>query len=490
MVQDFRQSVSGIGSHYNILIRNKTILLAFLMSFICTLDIGMINIATPHIAQDLNTGMGLITWVLVIYLLSMTGFLMISGKLIDVFGFRRTVTTGFLIYLAGLVLGLSSQSITMLLIAQFIQGVGGSILIVGTPSLIKLVAPRDQWPAAFGALGISTSLGFLLGSPLGGLLLDIGDWRSIYWFLLVPATLGMILFVILGPSKEVRVPSGQINLPLSAVFFFSIVAFIVAVNQGDDFGWTSPFILSLVLASLVLAVLFIVWNKRAQNPLLDFSLLKRPAFAWGSLCGFIAKFSDNGPLLLIPFYFALVGGLDAWMIGLVMSVRPVFTIIGSAANAAASRLAVPATIMILAMACLGCSYIGFVASPAGAAILVFIVLMAFRGIGIGFFYPQNRALIMAVIPPGEEGSGAGFMKLMEQLGVIVSIIVFEAIYSACISDMYQGDSSASTLLPADVVLPAFQVVFLTAAILAGVVILILWALRKREPYGCIMGTAE
>jgi hypothetical protein len=272
-----------------------------------------------------------------------------------------------------------------------------------------------------------------------------------------------------------------VNLPLSAVFFFAVVAFVLAINRGDEAGWTSPFILSLFALSLLLAVIFVFANRAAANPLVDTTLLCNRPFAWGNLCGFLAKFSDNGPILIIPLYFAVVQGLDPLATGLVMTVRPVFSIIGSGSNAAVSKLARPVTIMILSMALLCGSYLGFFASPAGTAVLVIAILMAVRGLGIGYFYPQNRALIMEAVPAGAEGSGAGFMRQVEQFGIIISIVACQALYSACLPAQFQGDSVNAAQVPAAAALPAFQAVFLTAAVLAGAVMVILWAVRLTGP---------
>lgn len=439
------------------------------MTMCSSLDMGIVYIALPAISEDLNVTMSILSWIMMGFLISLTACILVSGRLIDGWGIHRVLISGFIIFIIGLFLSAVSPSILLLVVSRCIQGIGGSILLVGGPSLLKLSLPQNRQAEGFGYLSTASALGFFLGPGLGGLIMTGNNWRLIFWVMIVPVLIALF-FVIRTDPPSGTLKGTTVNPILTTLLFGAIISFVTAVNQGREWGWTSAPILTLLILSIFLVYLFFILNENIKPKLLDFSLFRLKAFKIGNITGFLMKFCEGGPLFLLPFYFVIIQKLSLQMASFLMIVVPVIIMIcGGLYGRYATRYP-PSVFMAFGMLFLSFSFIGFFIAPVPVLFTVLASLMVVRGFGIGLFYPPNRTQVINAVPIGEEGIGSGFLRLVEQLGYILSIAVFETIFSEIVPMKDMSLASISQTTPIGIIVTAFHAVFILGS---GITVMIL-----------------
>lgn len=463
-------------------IKNKNniiILLSFLMTLCVTLDMGIVNIALPIISQDLNVSMSILSWIVMIFLIPFTACILIFGKLIDIHGIRKVIIPGFFIFLTGLILASLSSTIWILIIARCIQGIGGSILLVGGPSLLKVSLPEEEQARGFGLLSTASALGFLLGPSLGGFIMDYGNWRNIFWIQVIPVFICAIIMFIKVPSYR-KISDNSINPVLAALLFGSVFSFIFALNQGREMGWTSPQILCFLGISVILMYLFVFINRKAKDPFLDTSLFKSKEFRNGTFVGFLMKLCEGGPLFFLPFYFIIVQNLDLRMTSVAILIVPIIVSVCGALYGKISSYFSFVTFMIIGTCFLFFSFIGFSYFQTPIFFFVLVGLMVFRGFGIGLFYPPNRTLVISTVPDSKEGIGSAYLRLFELLGYIVSIAVFETIFSEITPAEEISLLTVAQTAPDGCITQAFESIFVLGAVITVIIILILYVVQREN----------
>lgn len=452
----------------------------FLMTMCTSLDMGIMFIALPAISEDLNVSMSLLSWIMMGFLISLTTCALISGIIIDIFGIRRVLIAGFLIFLSGLLVSATSPSIVILIAGRCIQGIGGSVLLVGGPSLLKNALPEDRQAEGFGYLSIASAAGFLMGPALGGILMFFDNWRIIFWALIIPVIVGLFLVLISVPSVRTSSET-RINPVLMALLFGSVISFILALNQGRELGWTSIPIISLFILSIILGYLFFSVNQRANPMFLDVSLFRSKNFKFGNIVAFLMKLSEGGPLFLLPFYLVIIQNLDLQMASIIILVVPIVVIVFGYLYGKYSHLYSSSTYIISGMAFLILSFLGYYMATTPIMVILLIGIMVLRGSGIGLFYPPNRSDVICAVPRGKEGVGSGYLRMIEQLGYIISIALFETIFSEIIPMRDVSLASISHSSSVGVITSAFQAVFILAACIAALILVITLLTKQEHP---------
>ena len=226
----FKKIIGGI-----IIYKNPgglALLSAVIMTICTSLDFMIVSLALPAISLDLNVSMSMLSWIMMGYILFLTACVLFGGKLIDIYGIRRVLLTGFYIFIGGLLLASVSFSIELLISARCIQGIGGSFLLVGGPSLIKLFISEGEQIAAFGYLGMASAIGYTAGSALGGAIMVFNNWHLVFWIMLIPILAGLALTFFSIPEDTPISKGTPVNIPLIVLLFGSISSCIIGLNQG------------------------------------------------------------------------------------------------------------------------------------------------------------------------------------------------------------------------------------------------------------------
>jgi EmrB/QacA subfamily drug resistance transporter len=285
--------------------------------FLAALDQSIVGTALPRIVSDLG-GLDHLSWVVTAYLLTSTAATPLWGKISDLYGRRKIFQVAIGIFLIGSVLCGLAQNMPQLIIFRAIQGIGGGgLFAIAFSAIGDIIPPRERgrYQGYFGAVfGVSS----VVGPLLGGWFTDGPGWR---WIFYINLPVGAVALLVISLTLKVQVPRREHTIDYlgAGLIVASVSSFLLYLNwAGEAYGWSSIGPLLLVVASIVLAALFIMVESRAAEPIIPPRLFGNGVFRIGSLFGFLAGMAMFGAIIFIPLYLQAVMGYSPTRSGLAM----------------------------------------------------------------------------------------------------------------------------------------------------------------------------
>src|SRR6185437_10337378 len=275
--------------------------------FMLLLNITVVNVALPDIQRSLHSSFQDLQWVVNAYSLTLAAFLLTAGALADRFGRRLVFTTGLVVFtLSSAACGLASSPLALNLF-RAVQGTGGAMMFATSLALIAHAFHGKERGVAFGVFGGVIGAAVAVGPVIGGVITSGIGWEWIF-FVNVPIGVGAV-FLTLTQVAESRDPAARGVDWLGLVTFSgSLFLLVFALIQGNEKGWGSTRILSFLIASAILIVLFVIVERRQTRPMLDLTLFRRPAFAGASIVAFAVSASMFSMFLYLTLYIQDVLG--------------------------------------------------------------------------------------------------------------------------------------------------------------------------------------
>ncbi len=309
-----QMSVPGLLSHRQIMIVLTGLMTGILLA---SLDQTIVSTALPTIVGELG-GIDHISWVVTAYLLASTASTPLYGKISDIYGRRPVYQFAIVVFLIGSVLAGLSQEMWQLVGARAIQGLGGGGLMSLAFAIIGDIIPpreRGRYQGLFGAVfGVSS----IVGPLLGGFFVDQLTWR---WIFFINIPLGILALVVtssvLRHLHHVR-RDHQIDYVGAVLLVGAVCSLLFALVRGNELGWSSPFILSLLVAAGVLTAIFLWWESRVAEPILPLDLFRIPTVRVGGGVGFLVGFAMFGAIVYLPVYLQIVMGVSPTKSGLML----------------------------------------------------------------------------------------------------------------------------------------------------------------------------
>lgn len=414
------------------LTRWGVLLTSALAIFIVNVDTSIVNVVLPSLVTIFSTTLGEISLVSLTYLVSLTAFLLASGKLIDIYGPEIILAAGygvFIISSAGCGL---SPSLEWLELFRFIQGLGAAMLFSTSAVIITRYISPDWWGRAYGINGLFACVGIALGPLLGGFIQEIAGWSWIF-FVNVPVGLaGLILARILLNKpflKNDEISFDKIGFLLNFVMLVSLTYTLHALSDHH----AHPLLPVTALTTIIAVILFLIYEWRVPKPLLNLRLFQDKVLDLALSANLLFMIIFAGLCFLFPFYFMDILHLSSSISGLYLAIFPSISIVlayfsGWFADRVGPRI--PCIIGMVFCLIAGFLFLGFGESTSKEYILLSFVIF---GIGVGLFVPAGVAFIMKQSDEANRGSISGLKSLIIQLGSIFGVSSFTILLSLGIS---------------------------------------------------------
>jgi len=316
-----------------------------------------------------------------------------------------------------------------LVLFRAVQALGASILFANGGAIITAAFPVSERGRALGLNGSIVSVGLTLGPSLGGFLLDLTGWRSIFYVNVPIGILGWLAVrYILRPDESTpqRQPFDFIGAILLGVGLLSLT---MTLTQGDQWGWNSSRTGSGFLLALILLILFIRQERRTPYPMVDLSLFRNRLFAAANASAFLSYVAGFANTLLMPFYLQQLRAYSPSETGLILTAVPLTTMFvapvsGWLSDRLGSQVLSSVGLAIQLLGYLSISQIG-AATPASSIALRLIVI----GLGGGLFQSPNTSAIMGSVPRHRLGIGSSFVAVARNLGMVTGLALAGAIFA-------------------------------------------------------------
>jgi EmrB/QacA subfamily drug resistance transporter len=443
------------------------------------LDGTIVNVALPSIRDDLGFTQESLAWVVNAYLLTFGGFLLLGGRLGDLFGHRRLFLTGITLFtLASLACGLATSQ-SFLVGARAVQGLGGAIVSAVALSLIMtLFTEPAERAKAMGVFGFVLSGGGTAGVLLGGVITDALSW---HWIFLVNIPVGAVvlaLSLILLPGTGRRAAGRRVDVAGAVTVTASLVLAVYAIVNGNETGWSSAQTLGLLAAAAVLMATFIVIELRVAAPLVPLGLFRIRNVSTANVVGALMAAGMFAYFFLSALYLQEILGYSPMEVGL--AYLPSMVVWGASSLLLSDRLVLRFGIKPPLLAGLGLMALGLVLlarTPVDGNFAV-DVLPATLAVGLGAGIGFNPILLAAMsgVRPADAGLASGVVNTAFMMGGALGLAILASL-SASRTDSLEA-SGESTLAALN---GGYHLAFISGAVFVVVSAVVAGALLRREP---------
>jgi EmrB/QacA subfamily drug resistance transporter len=425
--------------------------------FMNILDITVVNVALPAVAQQFGVRAADAEWVVTGYLMSLAVWIPASGWLGDRFGTKRTFLASLMLFtLASAVCGMAS-SLPQLVMARILQGVGGGLMSpVGTAMLFRAFPPERRANAAR-VLIIPTVVAPALGPVLGGFLVDTLSW---HWVFLVNVPIGIAALAFgLWSLQEHREPSaGRFDVAGFLLAGVGLSLLLYALSTGPVLGWSTPSVMGTAAVGALAAVAF-VWNElRVRTPMLKLRLLADRHFRNANLASASGSASFMGLLFLMPIYLQSARGESAFSSGLTTFPEALGVLVSSQLVGKLYPRVGPRRLIAFGLVCVCVCIVIIALVGLTADLWVLRGLMFAVGASIAFLFISQQAATFARVSSADTGQASAIFNTQRQVASMLGVALLATLLSARLGP--------GGVQPGPQTLEAFRLAFLASALLA------------------------
>lgn len=443
--------------------------------FMSTLDGSIVNIALPFIMQDFGVGLETVEWVSMIYLLSVSSFLLGFGRLGDIKGRKKVFITGLATFtMASLMCG-ASLNVIHLIISRFMQSLGAAMIMATTPAMVVEAFPLNERGKAMGTTGAVVAAGLTAGPALGGILIKLFSWRAIFYINL-PIGILTIATAAKFLSDKQEFHEKDSSFDKSGAFFLvlCIGSFLLAATHGHSWGFTSFNFLGVVLISIFSFILFIITEKKTSSPIMDLSFFSVRLFTLPLASGMAMFTALFTMIFMMPFYLTIAKGFLPQTAGTIMITPFLFLFLlsplsGSLSDKIGSRYLCTAGMAVVAISLFLLSILD---ADAGKADIAW--RMAIAGIGIALFISPNSSTTMTSLPPKNRGIAGAIIAVARNLGMVLGIAISGAVFNIIFNNLSGSGLKDYTPVMRNSFMSAFSITMLAGSFIALIGMMLAW----------------
>ncbi|MGH3798764.1 MAG: DHA2 family efflux MFS transporter permease subunit [Pseudonocardiaceae bacterium] len=417
--------------------------------FMSILDISIVNVAIPTIQNEFGVTTDDVQWVVTGYTLALGVVVPVTAWLGDRFGLARVYNLALLGFAAGSALCGLAWDLNSLVIFRIVQAIPGGILPVITLSILFRIVPKDRLGAAMGMYGLGVVFAPAVGPTLGGYLVEYADWRLIFFINVPVGILGAVAAALVLP----RFP-GRAGRRFDVLGFVTVAsglfALLLAISEGQDWGWGSYQVLGLITFSMLSLALFVVIELEVADPLLDIRVFRYWAFTHSLLLIALLMIVLFGVLFYIPLFLQQAQGLGAFDTGLTMLPQAlVMAVLMPIAGLVYDRIGArwPATIGLTIMAA-GTYLLHTITIDTSRGQIMWMLVL--QGVGLGIAMMPIFTVGMAILPVTQVNVASAFNNVVQRVSGALGLAMLTAIFT---TQQAQQISGRAALLPANTATP-------------------------------------
>ncbi|MFI9161988.1 MFS transporter [Kitasatospora aureofaciens] len=423
--------------------------LAFLAASLPMLMVSLNNLvvtnALPEISRDLSVGVAQLQWVVNGYILAFAGLLLTAAALGDRYGRRAVFLAGIALFGAGSVGCALSGSVTTLVAARVVQGLGAAAVQPLSLTLVAEAAPANRRSAAIGLWGGVNGLGVALGPLVGGAVTEGLSWQWIFWVNVPVAVVAIVL--VLRAVAESKGRDDRLDLPGMLLVTSAVTLAVWVIVQASQAGWTSPVVLLGGAGAVLLLALFVWWERTAAAPLLPLRFYRVRAFVLSNVASLAMFFGVFGSIFFLAQYFQGPLGFSPLAAGLrtlpwtamPMVVAP---LVGPFIDRIGGARLMTAGLLLQAGALAWIAWVARFDLEYGR--LVPALLAA--GVGMGLVFAPTMAVVLGSVEPHEAGKASGANNTIREVGGALGVAVLTTVFRAHFVDTNDLYKLRATLL--------------------------------------------
>jgi EmrB/QacA subfamily drug resistance transporter len=408
--------------------------------FMATLDNLVVTTALPVIRKDLHASIESLEWTVNAYTLTFAVLLLTGAALGDRFGRRRMLAVGLGIFTLSSAAAALAPTAGALIAARAAQGVGGAIVTPLTLTILSAGVPANKRGAFIGAWSGIAGLAVAFGPLVGGAVVSGISWHWIFW-LNVPIGIALIPLA-LARLDESYGPSSKLDLPGLALASGGLFGIVWGLVRGNGQGWASPEIVGSLTVGVIVLVLFVLWELRAEAPMLPMRFFENRVFALANVASLLMFFGMFGSIFLLSQFFQSIQGYSPLGSGvriLPWTIMPLFVapIAGALSDRIGGHRLMGVGLTLQAVGLASLAAISAPTTPYWQLVAPFVV----SGIGMAMFWAPVSNVVLSAVKREEEGQASGANNAIRELGGVFGVAVLASVFSS-----YGGYRTADTFV--------------------------------------------
>lgn len=396
--------------------------------FCVQVDFFAMNLALPRMSDELGTATTELQWVISVYMLALGAFLVPAGRIGDIFGRRRALIAGLVLFGLASALCAMAPSAGYVIAFRALQGLGAALIFPVSISVLSNALPADRAGRAIGvAYGIA-GLGNAAGPLVGGLLTETVGWRWVFWLNVPLVVLSLVIAVLNVPESRDPGAPRRLDVIGLALFVVGIGTFTLTFDRGPSWGWWSGTTIAVFAAAIVALTAFVLVERRVPVPLVDMALARNGSFVVLVLAGAIANIAYGVTIFVSTLYLQDVRGLDPLTAGLVFLGPSAGAAVGGAMSGRLGERFDPVLVLGLTSALAAVSLAALAWADGWSA---YVPALTACGLTLGLAYAFTTVATQAVVRPERAGEAAGVtltvLITLAGVGVVAAGTVLEAL---------------------------------------------------------------
>jgi EmrB/QacA subfamily drug resistance transporter len=434
--------------------------------FMIMLDNTVVNVALPSIQRDLGASISGLEWTVNGYTLSFAVLLATGGRLGDIFGRRLGFLFGVIVFAASSATAGLAQETWMLVASRIVQGVGAAFMMPATLSIITDAFPASERGKAIGTWAGVSALALAIGPVVGGLLTEHVSWRAIFYLNLPVAVAAVFAALFAVRESRDRTVGREVDYAGVTVLTAALTALVLALVEGNAWGWGSPEIIGLIGGAAALLALFVWIELRVAAPMVQFPLFASRNFVGATIVAFVVSFAMLGMFFFLALYMQGILGYSPLEAGVrflpsTLMIVIVAPIAGRLADRVGSRWLIFSGLSIVSLALYGLTLID--SRTTYGDILPGFVLM---GIGIALTMSPMTTAAMNAVTEDKAGIASGVLSMSRMIGGTFGVAATGAIFQAQGGEVSAAPAGSATAAARDAFIEGLSSAMRLSAVVA------------------------